>query len=227
MWSFSIGGGGLSESGSGVDPDSSSCGRSEGAPCMLVRFRALPRPFGGSPIKGECSPSSSVSLIVGASLSKRLLAALSRLKLFASASRSLRLRSRLLAFRSSFSKSRPHQPARASQRWARTFSMTMSMSTPAARIRWRTSFSSSVVKGAGCCSFKISCCRGACSANHGFCRISASEGLKMGRFESKIWHKSFAWAGKFSGYTGSSFSIFIFVTISSSSSKGSSPTKRA
>jgi len=32
MWSFSIGGGGLSESSSGVSPDSGSCGKSEGVP---------------------------------------------------------------------------------------------------------------------------------------------------------------------------------------------------
>lgn len=68
--SFSIGGGGLSESGSGVEPDSRSCGRSGTAPtqistqfghyisslylpCKLVRFMVLPRLFGGSPIKGE------------------------------------------------------------------------------------------------------------------------------------------------------------------------------
>src|SRR5262245_30794551 len=61
-WSFSMGGGGFSSSGSGVSPDSGNWGRSDDAPCMLDRFKALPRLFGGSPISGECNPSSSVSL---------------------------------------------------------------------------------------------------------------------------------------------------------------------
>jgi hypothetical protein len=161
--SFSIGGGGLSKSG--LFCASGSRGRSEGGPVMLVRFKALPRLFGGSPNKGDCCPSSSVSLMVGANLSSRLLAALNRRRLLASASRSLCLRSLLRALRSSFSKSNAHHPARESHRCASTFSITMSMSTPAARIRCKTSFSRSVVKGAGCCNFKISCCRGAYSAN--------------------------------------------------------------
>jgi hypothetical protein len=148
-------------------------------PTKLFRFTDLPLLFGVSEAVGECSPSSSVSLIVGASLSRRLLAALRRLKLLASASLSLRLRSFRFAFRSSFSSSKAHQPAKASHRCARTFSMTISMSTPAARIRCSTSFSNSVEKGAGCCSFSVSCWRGACSDNHGFCSMSARVGRKL------------------------------------------------
>lgn len=78
------------------------------------------------------------------------LAALSLRMDFASVSRSLRLRSRLFSFRCSFSISRAHQPASESQRCERTFSMTMSISTPALRMRWRVSFSSWVENGAGC-----------------------------------------------------------------------------
>jgi hypothetical protein len=84
-----------------------------------------------------------------------------------------------------------------------------------------------VEKGAGCCSFNVSCWRGAYSDNQGFWSISASVGRKIGRFESSDWHNSFACGGKLSGYLTSSFSIFIFVTISSSSSNGSSPTRSA
>ena len=62
--------------------------------------------------------------------------------------------------------------------------MTKSISTPAARMRCSTSFSSSVENGAGCCSFSVSCWRGANSDNHGFCSTSASVGLRIGRFES-------------------------------------------
>lgn len=153
-------------------------------PCRLLRFTDRPRLLGVSIAIGECSPSSSVSRMVGASLSSRLLAALRRRRLFASASRSLRLRSRRLAFRSSFSSNKAHQPAKASQRCAKTFSMTMSISTPAARMRCKTSFSKSVEKGAGCCSFSVSCCRGACSDSHGFCKMSAKVGRKIGRFAS-------------------------------------------
>lgn len=197
VWSASIGGNGFSDEGRTMFAPSGRRG-SSGAPkhvrrrsrmsildlpCKLFLFVDRPLLFGVSEV-GECNPSSSVSLIVGASLSKRLLAALKRLKLLASASLSFRLRSRLLALRSSFSSNSAHQPANESHRCARTFSMTISMSTPAARIRCSTSFSKSVEKGAGCCSFKISCWRGACSDNHGFCKISAKVGLKMGRFES-------------------------------------------
>lgn len=197
-WSFGMGGGGVSEGGSGVEPDSANLGRSEVPTrdvsggfdivsfdllCALERFSARPRLLGGSPSRGEWRPSSSVSLMVGASLSRRLLAALSLRKLLASASLSRRLRSLRLALRSSFSSSSAHQPARESQRCASTFSMTISMSTPAARILCSTSFSSSVVNGGGCCSFNISCCLGACSASHGCCKISASVGRSRGRFE--------------------------------------------
>jgi hypothetical protein len=167
---------------------------------VLLRFAVLPRLFGVVSLSdGEFWPSSSSSFIVGASLSRRLLAALNRLRLFASASFSFRLRSFRLALRSSFSSSNAHQPDKESHRCASTFSITMSMSTPAARIRWRTSFSSSVEKGAGCCSFSVSCCRGACSDNQGFCSISASVGRNMGRFESSDWHSSFACGGKWAG----------------------------
>jgi len=143
----SIGGSGLSSTVRlGEVSDSGNLG-SSGAPCKLLRFIVLPRLFG---VDGECIPSSSDSLMVGASLSSRLLAALNRLRLLASASFSLRLRSLRFALRSSFSSSSAHQPANESHRWANTFSITMSISTPAARIRCNTSFSSSVEKGAGC-----------------------------------------------------------------------------
>lgn len=160
-------------------------------------------------------------------MSRRLLAALNRRRLFASASFSFRFRSLLLAFRSSFSSNNAHQPARESHLCANTFSITMSMSTPAARIRCKTSFSSSVEKGAGCCSFSVSCWRGACSDNQGFWSMSAKVGRRIGLFESNDWHNSFACGGKESGNFGSSFKILVLVTISSSSSKGSSPTNRA
>lgn len=194
---------------------------------MLLLFVDLPRLFGASSDIGECRPSSSVSLIVGAILSIRLLAALNLLRLFASASFSLRFLSLLFAFRSSFSNKSAHQPARESHRCASTFSITMSISHPAARIRCNTSFSSSVENGAGCCNLRISCCLGACSDNHGFCKISARLGLNIGRFDSNAWHNSFACGGKLSGNFGSSFRILVFVTVSSSSSKGNSPTRSA
>jgi hypothetical protein len=121
-------------------------------PCKLSRFNVLPRLFGVSPScgVGEGRPSSSSSRIVGASLSRRLLAALKRRKLFTSASFSFRLRSLLFALRSSFSSSNAHQPANESHRCASTFSIIMSISTPAARIRCSTSFSNSVENGGGC-----------------------------------------------------------------------------
>lgn len=151
---------------------------------MLLRFNVLPRLFGVPPSPGEGKPSSSNSLIVGAILSRALLAALNRRRLFASASLSFLFRSLLFAFRSSFSSNKAHHPANESQRCASTFSITISISTPAALIRCSTSFSNSVENGAGCCNFNVSCCLGACSANQGFCSTSANVGLRMGRFDN-------------------------------------------
>lgn len=144
-----------------------------------------------------------------------------------SAAFSFRLLSLLLAFRSSLSKSRVHQPARASHLWASTLSITWSMSTPAWRIRSRQSFSISVVNGAGWRSFRITCCWGACSVKNGCCRMSGKVGLSSGRFDKSSLISEIASAGRCSGYFGSSVNIFVLVTLSSSSSKGSSPQRSA
>jgi hypothetical protein len=158
-WSFSTGGGGRS-SGSGVLP-SVTLGRSGGAALDLL----TPRPLvlGETMLNRACS-SSVISLRLGA-FNRRLLDALNLLKLLASASLSLRFRSRLLSFRSSFSSSRPHQPASGSHLCPSTFSMTWSMLTPALRIRCNVAFSTSVLNGGGCKTLRISCCKGACSCS--------------------------------------------------------------
>ena len=187
--------------------------------CILVRLGSRPRTIS--------SPSSSDSLIVGAILSSRALAALILLDAFVSPSFSLRFLSLRLNLRSSFSIKRAHQPASESQRCERTFSMTKSMLTPALLIRCSVSFSRSVEKGAGCCSFNIACWCGACSDNHGLVRTSEREGRSSGRFDSRELIRSLAPCGIVWGYLGSSFSMRILVSFSSSSSKGNSPHRRA
>ena len=186
---------------------------------ILVRLISRPRP--------TLSPSSSDSFIVGAIRSSLALAALILLPAFVSASFSFRFRSLLKTLRSSFSIRSAHQPANESQRWDKTFSMTRSILTPALRIRCKVSFSSGDVKGAGVWSLRMACCPGACSDNHGCVSISPSDGLWSGRLDNRDVTRSLAGCGIVSGYFGSSFSIRIFVSFSSSSSNGSSPQRRA
>lgn len=145
---------------------------------------------------GEASPNpaSSPSLISPNERS-RALAALSRRMALTSASRSLRFLSRRCCFRCSFSISKAHQPARESQRCESTFSMTVSMSTPALRILSSVSFSSEVENGAGCCTFKISCCAGACSASQGSFSMSARHGRRIGLLDNIFLMRSFAISG--------------------------------
>ena len=131
--------------------------------------------------------------------SKRLLAALSLRRFLASASRSFLFRSLLFSFRSSFSINKAHHPAKVSQRCARTFSMTLSISTPALRIRSSVLFSKSVANGSGCVNFKMACCWGACSARKGFVRISDRPGRSSGLFDSSWVTRALASGGKVSG----------------------------
>jgi len=192
----------------------------------VLRLCCLPLIRLESDSGGE-SCSSSTSLSGPPIRSRRPLAALSRRRAFASASLSFRLRSLLFSFRSSFSTARAHQPANGSHRCASTFSMTLSISTPADRILSKVSFSIPVLNGAGCVSLRITCCCGACSARKGFVRISARVGRISGRFDSIETTKALTSAGKSSGHLGSVERILCFVTRSSSSSKGSSPVSNA
>jgi hypothetical protein len=188
-WSFSTGGGGRS-SGSGVLP-SVTLGRSGGAALDLL----TPRPLVlGETILNRACSSSVISLRLGP-FNRRLLDALNLLRLLASASLSLRLRSRRLSFRSSFSRSRPHQPASGSHLCPRTFSITWSILTPALRIRCRVAFSTSVLNGGGCKTLRISCCRGACSCSQAWRRTSANGGRRRGRRDSSFERRSMAPSG--------------------------------
>lgn len=187
----------------------------------------LPRLRETSALGEEGRPSSSTSLKGAAMRSKRLLVALSLRMFFASISRSLRFLSLLFSLRPSFSINKAHQPAKASQRWARTFSMTLSTSTPALRIRSNVSFSKSVVNGRGRANFRIACCCGACSDRKGFVRISAIPGRRSGLFDKSWLTRDLASCGKVSGKFGSLERILCFVIMSSSSSKGSSPVSSA
>lgn len=166
----------------------------------FARSSRLPRDRGDS---SGFSAASRISLRLLCARSL-LLAALSLRIDLASASRSFRFRSRRFSFRCSFSKSRAHHPASESHRCASTCSMTISMSTPALRIRSRTSFSSCVENGAGCCILRISCCCGACSPSHGFFKMSLKEGRISGRLDSSFLMRSLACSGMSSGYLGSS-----------------------
>lgn len=177
----------------------------------------------GSPAR-KIPPSSSR---IGAMRSSLLDAAEIRREFLFSDSLSFRLRSLRRAFLSSFSNSKVHHPAKASHFWAKTLSITASMSTPAARIRSRQSFSKTVAKGGGWCNLRIACCWGACSARNGWERISGNVGRRRGRLERRTLSNDTASGGKCSGYFGSSIKIFVLVTLSSSSSKGSSPQSRA
>ena len=228
--SLSIGGGGVGDAGdSSVEPSGKRGKASFTVICGVgvLRLERLPRTRDVSLRAGESCPSST-SLIEGAAiLSSLLLAALSLLVAFNSASRSCRLRSRRFALRSSFSIKRAHQPARASHRCAKTCSMTLSMSTPAHLMRSRESFSTGVLNGGGWLSFRIACCWGACSAKNGCVRISASDGRSKGRFDNSDERRALASGCNVSGRFGSIFKILCLVTISSSSSNGSSPVSRA
>ena len=124
----------------------------------VLRLVRLPRIRDESLRAGESWPSST-SLIEGpAILSRRLLAALCLRESFISASRSFRFLSRRFSLRSSLSIRRAHQPASASHRCARTCSMTLSISTPAHRIRSNESCSTGVLNGGGWVSFRYACC---------------------------------------------------------------------
>jgi hypothetical protein len=102
---------------------------------------------------------------------------------------------RLFSLRSSFSMSSAHQPANASHFFASTFSITWSIFTPAAFMRWRQSFSSLVENGGGLCTAKIARCCGACSARNGCAKRSDKVGRKLGFFWSSAFRRETASIG--------------------------------
>lgn len=147
--SFSIGGGGVLCPGDSTAEPSGSRGRSLTMICGVLLLFVRPRLVLLALVASGRDPSSATSSRVGAILSKRLLAPLSRRRIFRSASLSFRLRSRLASFLLSFSSSRAHHPARESHRCERTLSITLSISTPAAFMRSKVFFSRCVANGAG------------------------------------------------------------------------------